>query len=123
MTKKIRVLIADDHNIFRKGLCSLIQDEDDIELVGEASTGVEAVNLAGKLNPSVVLMDITMPGMDGLHAAGQIRRSRPKARIIILSVSAEVEFVLQAIELGVNGYLVKQTAGSDVITAIREVCK
>jgi DNA-binding NarL/FixJ family response regulator len=123
MSEKIRVLIADDHVIFRKGLSTLLQDEADIEVVGEAATGLEAVELAEKLMPSVVLMDITMPGMDGLHAASQIRKNHHKIRIIIISVSSDEEFVMQAIELGVNGYLVKQTAAGDVITAIREVCK
>ena len=120
---KIRVLIADDHDIFRKGLRSLLEDEEDIEVVAEAATGVEALDLAAKLKPEIVLMDISMPDMDGLHAAKQIRKTHPRIRTIILSVSSDAELVMQAIEMGVSGYLVKQTAASNVIAAIREAHK
>jgi len=122
-SQPIRVLLADDHRILREGLKSLLKGETDIRLVGEASTGTEAVSRAVELGPSVVILDITMPGLNGLQATSQIVTRVPGARIVILSMTCEEEFVVQAIDAGASGYLIKDTAPSELITAIREVHK
>jgi len=119
----IRVLLADDHRILREGLKSLLKGEPDIRLVGEASTGTEAVSCSVELNPSVVILDITMPGLNGLQATSQIMSRVPSTKVIILSMTCEEEFVVQAIDAGASGYLIKDTAPSELITAIREVQK
>jgi len=119
----IRVLLADDHTIFRQGLAALLAAEKDIAVVGEASTGKEAVEMTVRLKPSVVIMDITMPDVSGLVAARQILERDAPTRIIILSMSDDEEFVSHAMDLGIRGYLVKQTAAHELITAIREINK
>jgi len=118
---KISTLIVDDHTMFRQGLRSLLESESDIEVVGEAGTGLEAISLVEGTRPDVVILDITMPDMNGLHAAAQIHRLHPNVKVIILSMSDDEEFVKQSVQVGVKGYLVKQTAASDLIAAIREV--
>jgi len=126
MTKKdqsveITILLADDHTIFRQGLTSLLRDEQDMRVVGEAGTSTEAVHLAHTLKPAIIVLDITMPDYNGLRAAHKILEQDPSIGIIILSMSADEEFVTQAISVGVKGYLIKQTAASELIIAIREV--
>ena len=121
--EKITILLADDHTIFREGLRSLLEFEEGMEVVGEASNGKEAVELAIKLNPDVIIMDITMPEINGLQAAYQIQTKIPSIKIIVLSMSDNEEFVTQAIQAGVCGYLVKQSAANELITAITEVYK
>ena len=121
LSEPIRVLLADDHRILREGLKALLKGEKDIQLVGEASTGVEAVSRSVELCPSIVILDITMPGLNGLQATSQIISRVPTARVIILSMTCEEEFVMQAIDAGASGYLVKDTAPGELITAIREV--
>ena len=119
--EKIRVLIADDHTIFREGLRSLLEAEDDIVVAGEASTGAETVALARSLRPDIIVLDISMPEGNGLEAAAAILRENRKSRIIILSMFDDRGHVLRAAETGVRGYLIKQTAAVDLIAAIREV--
>ena len=121
--KKIKVLIVDDHTIFRQGLKALLEDESDIEVVGEAGTSKEAIELAAKLCPSVIVMDINLPDLNGLQASDLILRGNPDIKIIILSMSDDVAFVTQALQAGVRGYLVKQTAASELLRAIREVMR
>ncbi len=120
---KIGVLLADDHTIFRQGLKALLSAEPDITVVGEAATGNDALELARDLRPSIVIMDITMPEMNGLQAAARIHECDPSIGLIILSMSDDVECVTHAIQAGVRGYLVKQTASSELIFAIREIKK
>lgn len=119
----ITVLLVDDHKIFRQGLRALLKEEKDIRVVGEAGTGAEAVQLAEKLVPSVIVMDITMPDFSGLHAAHRLLDRNPGMKVIVLSMTGEEEFVRQAISAGVRGYLIKQTAASELISAIRQVSK
>src|SRR4051812_4441103 len=103
----IRLLIVDDHAIVRQGLRAIIRVTPDMELVGEASGGREAVELATTLRPDVVLMDLLMPEVDGVAAIAQIKRDRPATRIIALTTFAEAELVLGAVQAGADGYLLK----------------
>jgi DNA-binding NarL/FixJ family response regulator len=121
--QKITVLIADDHTIVRRGLRSLLQTEKDIEVVGEAETGRQAVQLAMALKPDVVLMDIAMPMLSGLEATRQITRQAPFSRVLILSSYNDDEYVHEVTEAGGAGYLLKQADFTDVVRAIREAKK
>ncbi len=118
---KIRLLVADDHAIMRDGIRALLSLNDDIEIVGEASTGQEAVEKSAELNPDVIIMDIAMPGMDGLEATRRILKQNPKARILILTQHDDKEYVLSAIKAGSTGYLPKRALGSELVSAIRAV--
>jgi len=119
--QKVRVLIADDHTLVREGLRALLRSETDIEIVGEAETGRQAVELAKTLNPDVVLMDIAMPLLSGLEATRQIVKRSPSARVLILSSYSDDDYVFQLAEAGGAGYLLKQASSTDVARAIREV--
>ena len=121
--KKIHVLLAEDHLIVREGFRSLLKGEADIELVGEAENGRLAVQLAKRLRPAVVVMDIAMPQLNGLEAARQIMESLPATRIIILSAHSDDAYIEQATTAGAVGYLIKQTSSHDLCKAIREVEK
>ncbi len=116
---KIRVLIADDHAILREGVRALLALTDDIEVVGEARDGREAVDLAGKLDPDVVLMDIAMPGLGGLEAALEMKRQGARARVLVLSQYEDREYVRRLLKAGVAGYVLKKSAGSELANAIR----
>jgi DNA-binding NarL/FixJ family response regulator len=116
---KISVLLADDHTILREGLRSLLAAASDINVVGEAKTGREAVQLARRLKPAVVVMDIAMPMLNGLEAT--IRSADPSTKVLVLSMHSDSEYVEKVLEAGAAGYLVKQTGASDLLTAIREI--
>src|SRR2546421_9805178 len=120
MERQISVLLADDHIVVRQGLRALLAAEDDIEIVGEADNGRQAVQLAKKLLPDVVVMDIAMPVLNGLEATRQITRAIPSTKVLILSSYSDDEYVQQLTEAGAAGYLVKQTAATDLLKAIRE---
>jgi NarL family two-component system response regulator LiaR len=121
MTETIRILIADDHAIVREGLRALIGTKPDMELVGEAADGVEAVLKARSLRPDVILLDLVMPRKDGIEAIGEIKRENPKARILVLTSFAEDEKVFPAIQSGALGYLLKDSSPQELLRAIREV--
>jgi NarL family two-component system response regulator LiaR len=121
MTETIRILIADDHAIVREGLRALIAAKPDMELVGEAADGVEAVLKARSLQPDVVLMDLVMPRKDGIEAIGEIKRENPEARILVLTSFAEDDKVFPAIKAGALGYLLKDSSPQELLQAIREV--
>lgn len=121
--KKITVLLAEDHVIVREGFRALLKHERDIEVVGEAETGREAVQLTGKLRPEVVVMDIAMPSLNGLEATRQIRKDFPDTKVLILSAHSDDAYVEQVIGLGGAGFLLKQTSSHVLATAIREVQK
>src|SRR5215470_15626610 len=106
--KTIRLLLADDHHLFRKGLASLLEKEPGFEIVGEAQDGVEAVRKAEASKPDLVLMDIHMPGVNGLEATRQITNSLPETRVVMLTISEEDKDVFEAIKYGAHGYLSKK---------------
>jgi DNA-binding NarL/FixJ family response regulator len=118
--QKITVLLADDHTVVRQGLRALLQAESNIEIVGEAENGRQAVQLTAKLLPDVVVMDIAMPLLNGLEATRQINRETPATKVLILSSYNDDEYVHQLTEAGACGYLVKQTAANDLVKAIGE---
>lgn len=122
-TKSITVLLAEDHLILRDGLRCLLKAEAGIEVIGEAANGRQAVELAGKLHPAVVVMDIAMPLLNGLEAARQILKTTPATRVLILSAHSDDAYVERVISLGAAGYLIKQTAANVLPKAIREVHK
>ncbi len=117
----IRILIADDHAVVREGLRALIEAKPDMELVGEAEDGVEAVLMARSLKPDVILLDLLMPRMDGIEAIGEIKQENPHARILILTSFAADDKVFPAIKAGAAGYLLKDSSSQALIQAIREV--
>jgi DNA-binding NarL/FixJ family response regulator len=117
----IRVLIADDHAIVRDGLAAIINRQRDLDVVGEATTGEEAVSLFPRLHPDVTLMDIRMPGMDGVEAIKELRRLSPVARILVLTVHDGDEYIHRAIDSGAAGYLLKSARRQELLDAIRHV--
>ncbi len=117
----ITVLLAEDHEIVRQGLRKLLEAERDIEVVGEAATGRQAVALARQLHPNVVVMDIAMPLLNGLEATRQIRAALPATKVLILSAHSDDAYVEEVTALGATGYLIKQTSAQFLSTAIREV--
>src|SRR5207344_2828 len=121
--KRITVLLAEDHQIVREGFRSLLEHESDIEVVGEAETGRQAVQLTRKLRPSVVVMDIAMPLLNGLEATRQIRKEFPDTKVLILSAHSDDAYVEQVAVLGAAGFLLKQTSSDILAKAIREVQK
>ncbi|MEW6404915.1 MAG: response regulator transcription factor [Chloroflexota bacterium] len=104
---KIRILLADDHSLFRKGIAAVLNNQLDMEVIGEASDGLEAVVIAKNLRPDVILMDVTMPGMDGIEAIKLIKQEQPEVRIVMLTVHDEHESLFDAIRYGAQGYLLK----------------
>lgn len=121
MSETIRVLITDDHPIVRKGLRTLIMSEPDIELVGEATDGIEAVLKARSLKPDVILLDLIMPRLDGLGAIQQIKQENPEARILVVTSFAEDDKLFPAIKAGALGYLLKDSSPEQLVKAIRDV--
>lgn len=117
----IRVLLADDHMLMREGLRALLATTIDIEAVGEARTGYEAEQQVLQLSPDVVLMDIAMPDLNGIEAARLIHAKCPAVRIVMLSMHATSEYVYRAFEAGTSGYLLKECAVEEVVTAVRTV--
>src|SRR5215218_6891983 len=119
--KRITVLLAEDHQIVREGFRALLEHERDIEVVGEAETGRQAVQLTRKLRPAVVVMDIAMPLLNGLEATRQIRKNFPDTKVLILSAHSDDAYVEQAAALGAAGFLLKQTSSHSLAVAIREL--
>jgi DNA-binding NarL/FixJ family response regulator len=117
----IRVLIADDHALFRRGLEMVLEEEDDIDLVGQASDGTEAVAVAGEALPDVVLMDIRMPKITGIEACRATKEVAPSAKIVMLTISDEEEDLFEAIRAGASGYLLKDIPLDEVAEAVRAV--
>jgi DNA-binding NarL/FixJ family response regulator len=116
---RTRIVIADDHAIVRDGVRALLALADDMEVVGEASGGQEAIDLAVSLEPDLILMDIAMPGLGGLEATLEIRKRVPRARIVVLSQYGDPEYVRRFLKAGVSGYVLKNAAGADLVAAIR----
>jgi two-component system response regulator NreC len=118
---KISVLLAEDHTMMRQGLRSLLEAEPDIEVIGEAEDGREALQKVQALQPDVVVMDITMPGLNGVEATRQIKKRLPHIKVLVLTMHTAKTYVFQLLRAGVSGYLVKQAAVSELVLAIRTV--
>jgi DNA-binding NarL/FixJ family response regulator len=121
MSDKITVLIADDHTILRRGLVSLLSLNQNIEVIGEAEDGRSAVEMALRLEPDVVLMDLSMPVLNGLEATAQLKKESPAMKVLILSAHDNDEYVNQVVRSGANGYALKNTSPEELYTAIRTV--
>ncbi len=121
--KRITVLLAEDHASFRKSLKLLLEVDGDIEVIGEAKNGNEAVRLNQSLHPAVIVMDIAMPLLNGLEATRQIMKTSPATRVLILSAHPDPEYIQQAMLLGASGYLIKQSSTQFLAQAVREVFK
>ncbi|HUL57660.1 MAG TPA: response regulator transcription factor [Anaeromyxobacteraceae bacterium] len=118
---KIRVIIVDDHAILREGVRALLRTQEDIDVVGEAANGEEALEQVKKLDPDVVLMDIAMPGLGGIEATIEMKKLGARARILILSQYEDREYVRRLLKAGVSGYVLKKSAGSELANAVRAV--
>ena len=118
---KIKVIIAEDHTIVRQGLCALLRSEPDIEVVGEASDGLEAIELAKRLIPDVVLMDIAMRNLNGIEATRQIKKLFSQMKVLVLTMYENEECIFQILKAGASGYLIKDSAMTDLVSAIRSI--
>ncbi len=120
---EIKILVVDDHGLLRDGIRALLNLHDDIEIVGEASEGKEAIEKTRELAPDVVVMDIAMPGMDGLEATRRIKKKSPEVKVLALTQHDNKEYILSAIKAGAAGYMPKRALGSELVSAIRAVHK
>jgi NarL family two-component system response regulator LiaR len=118
---KTRILIADDHPLLREALCQVFSSQKDMEIVGQAGNGEEAINLASQLKPDILVMDIMMPKFDGLEASRQIKKIHPNTAILILTAYDDDNYVLGLLEAGATGYLMKSAKGQDLVEAVRAV--
>ena len=118
---KIRIVLADDHVILRQGTRQLLEHEPDIEVVGEASNGAEAVELVSKLKPDIVIIDVAMPGMNGIEATKKIKEILPGTKILVLTGYDYDEYIFSLLEIGAAGYLLKDVSGDDLVGAVRAV--
>ena len=121
VTKSISIVLADDHLIVRQGLHALLEAEPDLNVIGQTGDGLEAVELVKRLNPDVAVLDLMMPGLNGLEVARQLSKMTPRTKIIILSMYDDEGFVLEALSNGVSAYVLKDTGSADLINAVREV--
>ena len=116
---KAKLLLVDDHVVVRQGLKALFANEPDVEIVGEAGNGREALSCIPELQPDVILMDISMPGLNGIEATRQIRQKHPDVKVVVLSMHANEEYVFQVLRAGASGYVLKQSDSMEVLNAIR----
>src|SRR5271165_526510 len=118
---KIRILLTDDHTLFRQGIRTLLATEPDMEVVGETPNASDAVAAAAELRPDVVLLDVGMPGLSSFEATRLIRRQRPETRVIFLSMYDDEDYLAESVEIGASGYILKESPADQLVTAIREV--
>ena len=121
VNKKIKVLLVDDHPVVRKGLHSCLANRDNLKVVGEACDGAEAIQKVKELDPDVVLMDINMPGMDGLQVTEALRKDAPRTRVLVLSVHDTRDYVMRIVKAGARGYVLKDTPPDELVRAIETV--
>lgn len=119
--KKIKILIADDHQVVRRGIFTLLEDENDIEIVGEASDGLEAIDKTKSLRPDIVLLDISMPKLTGIEVAEIISQNHQPVRSLIFSMHNNEEYIMKSVESGAYGYILKDTTKDEMLTALRTV--
>lgn len=115
------IILADDHNIVRQSLRLLLEAEPDFEVIGEAADGLEVAGLVQRLHPDVLVLDVMMPGLNGLEVTWQVRQSYPETRVVILSMHANEAYVLAALKNGADGYVLKDSSAEDLLQAVREV--
>ncbi len=120
VSPKIKILIVDDHNVVREGLRRILELDDTLEVIGEAKSGVEAISRAVSLMPDVVIMDLKMPGMDGITATREIKQRLPRTQVLVLTLYAE-DYVEEALDAGASGYLLKDSDSKLIMMAIRQV--
>src|SRR6185295_4982345 len=118
---KLKVLLADDHAVVRKGLRFVLERDGNVEVIGEAADGREAVKLAERLTPQVVVMDIAMPNLNGIEAAAQILKKNPRIGVVILSMYSDEGYLVRALSAGAKGYLLKDSAEEDLVRAVESV--
>ena len=121
--KKIKVLIADDHQVVREGLSAILRTKDEIEVVGGVKDGAEAVEQARRLKPDVIMMDISMPGMNGIEATRQIKRDHPEIGVVVLTMYEEEDYIYELVKAGATGYLLKDSDSSQIVKAIKTVAR
>ena len=121
--RSVRILLVDDHTIVRQGLKLILASQSDLEVVGEASTGAEAVSKAAELKPDIVLMDVAMPEMNGIEATKRIVAAQPRLRILVLSMHKEAVYVREILKAGARGYILKDAIDSELLTAIRSLAR
>jgi DNA-binding NarL/FixJ family response regulator len=117
----IRVVLADDHAVLRMGIRSLLNQSDDIQVVGEAGNGIEAIQIVHDLNPNVLVLDMEMPEMDGVEVARRLMAEHSPVRILVLSAYNDREYIQETLEIGVTGYIIKDEAPSSIIQAVRGI--
>jgi DNA-binding NarL/FixJ family response regulator len=122
-SKKFRILLADDHSVVRQGFRLILENQPDMEVVGEASNGREAVTVAESLQPDVIIMDVTMPELNGIEATRRIGELAPRARVLALSMHKDSVYVREILRAGAKGYLLKDAAGNDLLAAVRAVAR
>lgn len=120
---KTRILLADDHTLFRQGVRTLISGEPDMEVVAEAANGGDAVEKASEARPDIVLMDIGMPGLSSFEATRQIRKNRPDTRVLFLTMYDDEDYLVEGMEVGASGYVLKDSPAEQLISAVRDICR
>src|SRR6476659_4825083 len=120
---KIRIMLADDHTLFRQGIRTLISVEPDMEVVGEAANGGDAVDKCGEVRPDVVLMDIGMPGLSSFEATRQIKKARPETKVLFLTMYDDEDYLVEGMEVGASGYVLKDSPAAQLVAAIRDICR
>ena len=120
---KIRIMLADDHTLFRQGIRTLISAEADMEVVGEASNGGDAVDKANEARPDVVLMDIGMPGLSSFEATRQIKKNRPETKVLFLTMYDDEDYLVEGMEVGASGYVLKDSPSQQLVAAVRDICR
>jgi two-component system, NarL family, response regulator NreC len=123
MNAPIRIVLADDHAVLRAGLRALLNQEDDFRVVGEANSGLEVVDLAEKLQPDLILLDLSMSGLNGLNALPMLRQVAPRSRILILTMHDDPQYLRQAVKTGAAGYVLKKAADEELLAAMRAVMR
>lgn len=121
--KTIRVLLADDHRLFRRGVMAALAEHPEFQIVGEATDGLQAIAMARELTPDIILMDISMPGMNGLEATRQIKANLPEVKVVILTIGEEDDNLFEAIKSGAQGYLLKDVEPQYLVEKLRGVCR
>jgi DNA-binding NarL/FixJ family response regulator len=123
MSEDITVLLADDHSLVRRGFRRILEDDEGIKVIGEASNGVEAIRMSNELKPKVVVMDLSMPELDGVQATKEIVKHLPETQVLVLSMHAEDNYVRNALDAGAKGYLLKSAIDVDLVGAVRTVAE